>query len=177
MQPTEESPPCRARPRPACGGRIRFNFNTKGILGRRKCITRKGDRRRGDGDTSLPSYTPALPEPRAAVTKPSGSPLRLKSRENSNEDPHPPSSSEGRVLSPPATPELPGCKDASCPSPRLTHLFASLLPPFLPGAPAPGLTFVFLPQALNFSTTSPAPPGFSVESRFRVSSSEDGAAP
>lgn len=108
------------------------------------------------------------------MTKPSGSPLRLKSRENSNEDPHPPSSSEGRVLSPPATLELPGGKDESCPSPRLTHLFASPLPSFRVHQHL-GSTFVFLPLALNFSVTSSLP-GFSVESRFRVSSFEDGAA-
>ena len=45
--PIPPSPP-RARraaaPPAARGGRISSNFNTKGILGRRKCITRKGGR-------------------------------------------------------------------------------------------------------------------------------------
>lgn len=64
-RPAKESPPCPASPAPLAprSGRIRFNFNTKGILGRRKCITRKGDLGRGQGDTSLPPYTPALPKP------------------------------------------------------------------------------------------------------------------
>lgn len=55
-------------------GRICLNFNTKGILGRRKCITRKGDQGRGEGDASLPLYAPALLEPWTDLKKPSGSP-------------------------------------------------------------------------------------------------------
>lgn len=57
-------------------GRI-LNFNTKGILGRRKCITRgvgcRGGRR---GSLLCLRPRPAFQEPRAAVTKPAGSLLR-----------------------------------------------------------------------------------------------------
>lgn len=39
--------------------RIRLNFNTKGILGRRKCITRNGDW--GRGEAMIPSLLTPLP--------------------------------------------------------------------------------------------------------------------
>ena len=107
-----------------------------------------------------PSLHPCPPGAWAAVTKLSGSPVRLRSRENSNKEQAPrcppspttPKNISGeRVLSPPATPELRGGGDPSCLSPLFTHLFAPPPTPLSFRVPQHlGSGLFFYPWALNF---------------------------
>lgn len=150
-RPTEESCP-RAAPRPAPltaqRGRNRLSFNTKGILSCRKCITRKGGRGREERDASLPRGTPALPEPWAAMTKPSEPLYASRAGRIQTRRPPPRSRSEGLPPRP-----APGRQRREL-SLAAARTPVRLPPPFLPGARAPGLTLVVLHLAPHPHATS-----------------------
>ena len=117
-------------PRAARGGRIFLNFNTKGILGGRKCITRKGNRGREEGDASLPLDTP----------RPSGA---LGCRDD--------------TLRVPQTPQQPGESKQGAPFPAVVRGGRSRLPPSArasrrrgPGCPGRGSLTCSLPPLLSF---------------------------
>lgn len=117
--------------------RIFFSFNTKGILGRRKCITEKGSAGAGKGGASL---SPSLPKPwpasdetcRVPPCAPGGGRIRARSS-GTNSPPLPGSPGVGghslkhpRALTPVCSPPHP---TLPCASRHLPWSWA-----FLPGA-------------------------------------------
>lgn len=178
-RPLRNPLPCRARPRPA--GRAPrpdlLEFQHKGNPRPQEVHHQKGGPGAGRGGCFPPSLRP----------RPLGALDRLE--ETLRVPPYAPGAGRIQTRSlppPPATVGWGGGKRALSPSsqaltPRrrgrplpltAAHTPVRFPTPFLPSARAPGLAFVFLALgSLNFPTTSPSLPGFSVESRLRVSSS------
>lgn len=151
-----------------------MNFNTKGILGRRKCITKKEGLGAGRGGCFPPSLHPrppgALGSRDETLRVPPSPQEPGEFKQGAPPLPPPcnplPATNSGgwQALSAPTTPELPGGGDSSCPS-RGSHTCS--LPPSFPSGCASTWAYVCFsaPRLSTFPSTSPSLPGFFVESQ------------